>query len=619
MSQQYRTVTTNAGRNAVREALSQGKTVKLSHMSVGDGGGSPVTPTSSMTALVNERFRAQINDIVLDPDTPDLFTAELFIPQAEGGWYIREVGLWMDDGTLFAVGNTPLTEKPDISSGAATDLLVRLIIRVLDAATVSIEIDPAQVLATREYVDRKLDAHNKDGGAHETLARKSVQIKAGTGLTGGGTLEADRTLTIKYGNTAGTACQGNDVRLADARTPKPHKATHQTGGSDAITPADIGAAAKTIQIKPGTGLTGGGTLEADRTLTVSYGTAAGTACQGNDARLSNARTPTAHKATHKTGGTDALTPADIGAVPTTIQVIAGTGLSGGGSLTENRTLAVTYGTATGTACQGNDARLSNARTPTAHKTTHKTGGTDALTPADIGAVPTTIQVIAGTGLSGGGSLAANRTLTVKYGTGAGTACQGNDARVTASEAFRLSMIGVPRYWRSTTLPVGHVWANGDLALFADWPELKKIYDAGGFAGMLLAYNANSATIAANLGKWRPNAANPTGLYVPNLSEQFFRACTGSGNAGGYNAPGIPNITGAWSGWNIMSIEGGGPSGAFQSHWEPNGTVALETKTAGVWDNLIIDASNSNPAYGSSQTVMPASIDVPCIIYLGLST
>ena len=473
MSQQFRTVTTNAGRNAVREALTQGKTVKLSHMSVGDGGGNPVTPLSTMTKLVNERFRAQINDIVLDPATPDLFTSELFIPQAEGGWYIREVGLWMDDGTLFAVGNTPLTEKPDISSGAATDLLVRLIIRVLDAATISIEIDPAQVLATREYVDRKLDAHNNDGGAHETLARKSVQIKAGTGLTGGGTLEADRTLTIKYGNTAGTACQGNDVRLADARTPKSHKATHQTGGSDAITPADIGAADKTIQIKPGTGLTGGGTLEADRTLTVSYGTAAGTACQGNDARLSNARTPTAHKATHKTGGTDALTPADIGAVPMTVQVIAGTGLSGGGSLT------------------------------------------------------------------------ANRTLTVKYGTGAGTACQGNDARVTASEAFRLSMIGVPRYWRSTTLPAGHVWANGDLALFADWPELKKIYDAGGFAGMLLAYNANSATIAANLGKWRPNAANPTGLYVPNLSEQFFRGWTGGAGreAGGWQEDTMRNITG----------------------------------------------------------------------------
>ena len=608
MSQQFRTVTTNAGRNAVREALTQGKTVKLSHMSVGDGGGNPVTPLSTMTKLVNERFRAQINDIVLDPATPDLFTAELFIPQAEGGWYIREVGLWMDDGTLFAVGNTPLTEKPDISSGAATDLLVRLIIRVLDAATVSIEIDPAQVLATREYVDRKLDAHNKDGGAHETLARKSVQIKAGTGLTGGGTLEADRTLTIKYGNTAGTACQGNDVRLADARTPKPHKATHQTGGSDAITPADIGAAAKTIQIKPGTGLTGGGTLEADRTLTVSYGTAAGTACQGNDARLSNARTPTAHKATHKTGGTDALTPADIGAVPTTVQVIAGTGLSGGGSLTANRTLAVTYGTAAGTACQGNDARLSNARTPTAHKSTHKTGGTDALTPADIGAVPTTVQVIAGTGLSGGGSLAANRTLAVKYGTGAGTACQGNDARVTASEAFRLSMIGVPRYWRSTTLPAGHVWANGDLALFADWPELKKIYDAGGFAGMLLAYNANSATIAANLGKWRPNAANPTGLYVPNLSEQFFRAWTlGAGReAGSWHRDEIRNIIGEGT---VAILDGW--SGVLRRN--PGGSIELSQGGYHGFGTFSLDSSRVVPTGPEN---VPVHVLQPVIIYLG---
>ena len=529
MSQQYRTVTTNAGRDAIRAALTQGKTVKLSHMSVGDGGGNPVTPLSTMTKLVNERFRAQINDITLDPATPDLFTSELFIPQAEGGWYIREVGLWMDDGTLFAVGNTPLTEKPEISSGAATDLLVRLIIRVLDASAISIEIDPAQVLATREYVDRKLDAHNKDGGAHETLARKNVQIKAGTGLSGGGTLEATRTLAVSYGNTAGTACQGNDVRLADARTPTAHKTTHQTSGSDAITPADIGAAAKTVQIKPGTGLAGGGTLEEDRTLTVSYGTVAGTACQGNDARLSNARTPTAHKATHTTGGTDALTPADIGAAAKTVQIKPGTGLAGGGTLEADRTLTVSYGTAAGTACQGNDARLSNARTPVAHKATHTTGGTDALTPADIGAAPATVQVIAGTGLSGGGSLAANRTLTIKYGTVAGTACQGNDIRVTATEAFRLSMIGVPRYWRSTTLPENHVWANGDLALFADWPELKKVYDGGGFSGMLLAYNADNTTIANNLGKWRPNAANPTGLYVPKLSEQFFPSVDGHGD------------------------------------------------------------------------------------------
>ena len=935
MSQQFRTVTTNAGRNAVREALTQGKTVKLSHMSVGDGGGNPVTPLSTMTKLVNERFRAQINDIVLDPATPDLFTAELFIPQAEGGWYIREVGLWMDDGTLFAVGNTPLTEKPDISSGAATDLLVRLIIRVLDAATVSIEIDPAQVLATREYVDRKLDAHNKDGGAHETLARKSVQIKAGTGLTGGGTLEADRTLTVKYGNTAGTACQGNDVRLADARTPKPHKATHQTGGSDAITPADIGAAANTIQIKPGTGLSGGGTLEADRTLTVKYGNTAGTACQGNDVRLADARTPKPHKATHQTGGSDAITPADIGAADKTIQIKPGTGLTGGGTLEADRTLTVSYGTAAGTACQGNDARLSNARTPTAHKATHKTGGTDALTPADIGAAAKTVQIKAGTGLSGGGTLENNIELSMKldgkttqadaggvitvkdvsiggktsdlasargqigdyvsggsfdfnseildtkniffgnsdstnrpfaegpfslqaksrghtsykwisyflqscgytaipraaikssYTTDGGvtyatagwsklldekhvgdgitvnngiisvpeyegaTATQagtsglvppplaadvgktlgadgtwsfakdvaiggnqgdlasargqiGNNIRInTASdlnaytkagnwlfsdaaaeinfptagkggelncyvstsaifqfftefnnnrryirygtpnskqwsdwvqfvsvaqigdgirttkgiisvpeydgattstagtgglvppaaagqqdmvltgsgkwvvppaETFRLSMIGVPRYWRSTTLPENHVWANGDLALFTDWPELKKVYDAGGFTGMLLAYNANAATIAANLGKWRPNAANPTGLYVPNLSEQFFRAWTlGAGReAGSWQADAIRNIIGQLV--SIWSYQDALPGGTGALSWTTSGEGGFTANSKSTMQGITFDASRIVPTATENR---PVNVAIPVILYLGL--
>ena len=186
------------------------------------------------------------------------------------------------------------------------------------------------------------------------------------------------------------------------------------------------------------------------------------------------------------------------------------------------------------------------------------------------------------------------------------------------ERLRLLKIGCPMYWRSTTLPENFAWVNGDLILFEDRPEFEEVYLAGGFEGMLLEANATSEQIAANLGKFRKHP-NGLGLYLPSCGEQFFRAWTGAGSAGGYNAPGLPEIEGAWSGWNIMSIAGGGPSGAFQANWAPNGVVAVETKVAGVWDSLDIDASRSNPLYGSSTTVMPESINLPVILYLGLTT
>lgn len=711
MSQQFRTVTTNAGRNAVREALAQGKTVKLSHMSVGDGGGSPVTPTSSMTALVNERFRAQINDIMLDPDTPDLFTAELFIPQAEGGWYIREVGLWMDDGTLFAVGNTPLTEKPDISSGAATDLLVRLIIRVLDAATVSIEIDPAQVLATREYVDRKLDAHNKDGGAHETLARKSVQIKAGTGLTGGGTLEADRTLTVKYGNTAGTACQGNDVRLADARTPKPHKATHQTGGSDAITPADIGAApashtsveatdtvlghakaSKTTPKAAGTAAVGTETstfargdhvhpvqttvtgnagtatklatartidgISFDGSATIAhYGTCsteAATAAKivactgfalatGSRITVRFTVTNTAANPTLNVNGTGekairyrnaAVSASYLAANRTYDFVYDGTYYQLVGDVDTNTTYSLATATKDGLMAKADKSKLDGvaAGAEVNQNAFSKivVGSTTIIADTEID----TLTLVAGTNITLTPDATNDKvTITAKDTTYA-VATQSANGLMSATdkksvdyaEALRLSFIGVPRYWRSTTLPVGHVWANGDLALFADWPELKKIYDAGGFAGMLLAYNANSATIAANLGKWRPNAANPTGLYVPNLSEQFFRAWTGAGQAKAAGASGTDTtreVTGRFGGryfeTSALAIPNG-VSGVFtKTTGEPSlqSPVLQGTQISEPYLSIAFSLSSALAGHTGSE-IAPVHIWHPCIVYLGNS-
>lgn len=89
--------------------------------------------------------------------------------------------------------------------------------------------------------------------------------------------------------------------------------------------------------------------------------------------------------------------------------------------------------------------------------------------------------------------------------------------------FRKSMIGISFPFPSTTLPEGFVWADGSLILFEDYPEVKEKYEAGGFDGMLLAWDADKETIAAKLGKWRPNAATPTGLFVPNWGGQFSRA------------------------------------------------------------------------------------------------
>lgn len=174
-TQKFKTVTTNLGRNAVAMAHATGSSIKLTHMAVGDGSGQSIEPNSAMTKLVHEVYRGQINDIVINQDVEGEFTAELLIPQSVGGFFIREVGLFFEDGTMFAIGSTPLTEKTELSSGVATDLLVRMIIRVLDAGTIEILIDPAQVLATRSYVERVRDDHDKDENAHAEKFEKINQ------------------------------------------------------------------------------------------------------------------------------------------------------------------------------------------------------------------------------------------------------------------------------------------------------------------------------------------------------------------------------------------------------------------------------------------------------------
>ena len=188
------------------------------------------------------------------------------------------------------------------------------------------------------------------------------------------------------------------------------------------------------------------------------------------------------------------------------------------------------------------------------------------------------------------------------------------------ERLRLLKIGCPMYWRSTTLPENFAWVNGDLILFEDRPEFEEVYLAGGFEGMLLEANATSEQIAANLGKFRKHP-NGLGLYLPSCGEQFFRGwAQGTGNAGGYNAPGLPNVVGEWSNFNtpIMSIPASLPSGAIRLSNSVNVNSVLTIGGTGyVWDGMSLEASRSNFIYGGSDTVMPASVNLPVILYLGI--
>ena len=98
-----------------------------------------------------------------------------------------------------------------------------------------------------------------------------------------------------------------------------------------------------------------------------------------------------------------------------------------------------------------------------------------------------------------------------------------DAAVERLEVLRKLTIGAPKFHRSTVLPADHAWPDGSFIEFDDWPEFGEVYEQGGFTGLVMPWDADTEEQAANLGKYRPNSANPTGLYLPLHGGQFFRA------------------------------------------------------------------------------------------------
>ncbi|QMA40594.1 phage tail protein [Citrobacter freundii] len=156
MSAKFYTLLTDIGAAKLASAAALGIPLKITHMAVGDGGGALPTPSAQQTALVAEKRRAALNMLYIDPQNSSQIIAEQVIPETEGGWWIREVGLFDENGALIAVGNCPESYKPQLVEGSGRTQTVRMVLITSSTDNIILKIDPAVVLATRKYVDDKV-------------------------------------------------------------------------------------------------------------------------------------------------------------------------------------------------------------------------------------------------------------------------------------------------------------------------------------------------------------------------------------------------------------------------------------------------------------------------------
>ncbi|EAS3736974.1 tail fiber protein [Salmonella enterica] len=159
MDNEFYTLLTDRGMAKIASALADKKQLHLQKMAVGDGGGQYYEPTASQTNLRHEVWRGEMNTLTVAPNNPNWLIAELVLPEEVGGWYVREVGVFDNEGELIAIGKFPESYKPLLPGGCGKQVCIRLIMEVSNTTAVTLTVDPSIVLATRDYVDVRLDEH----------------------------------------------------------------------------------------------------------------------------------------------------------------------------------------------------------------------------------------------------------------------------------------------------------------------------------------------------------------------------------------------------------------------------------------------------------------------------
>ncbi|EIJ0353746.1 phage tail protein [Escherichia coli] len=240
MTVKYYAILTNQGAARLANATMLGSKLNLTQMAVGDANGVLPTPDPAQTKLINQKRIAPLNLLSVDPNNQSQIIAEQIIPENEGGFWIREIGLYDDEGVLIAVANCPETYKPQLQEGSGRTQTIRMILVVTNTEAITLKIDPSVVLATRKYVDDKISEHEQSrrhpdasltvkgftqlssaiNSESETLAATPKAVKAAYDLANG-----------KYTAQNATTTQKGIVQLSSA--------TNSTSETLAATPKAV--------------------------------------------------------------------------------------------------------------------------------------------------------------------------------------------------------------------------------------------------------------------------------------------------------------------------------------------------------------------------------------------
>lgn len=247
MVNEFYTLLTDKGMAKIASALADKKQIHLQKMAVGDSNGQYYEPTASQTELRHEVWRGEMNTLTVAPNNPNWLIAEVVLPEDVGGWYVREVGVFDVDGELIAIGKFPESYKPLLPGGSGKQVCIRLIMEVSNTTAVTLTVDPSVVLATRDYVDTRLDEHeNSTHHPDATLTQKGfTQLSNATDSddeTKAATPKAVKAAMIEARNHTHTWNQITgipDGTLIQKGIVKLNASTKSTSTSEAATPSAV--------------------------------------------------------------------------------------------------------------------------------------------------------------------------------------------------------------------------------------------------------------------------------------------------------------------------------------------------------------------------------------------